>query len=103
MQERSSTIAKAETLQASIGVSCNEEDLQDCHADVSAASGFEGSTLNTPTLLGSPQGESASAARQKNPTLAEQTDDSLEAALEVDRAAAVESPLQQGPLDQPYR
>ncbi|KAL3135518.1 hypothetical protein ABBQ38_005998 [Trebouxia sp. C0009 RCD-2024] len=101
--ERSSTIAKAETLQASIGVSCNEEDLQDCHADVSAASGFEGSTLNTPTLLGSPQGESASAARQKNPTLAEQTDDSLEAALEVDRAAAVESPLQQGPLDQPYR
>lgn len=95
-------IAKAETLQASIGVSCNEEDLLDCHADVAAASDFEGSTLNTPTLLGT-HGESASATRQKDPILAEQTDDSLEAVLEVDWAAAVQGPIQQALLDLPYR
>ncbi|KAL3158687.1 hypothetical protein ABBQ32_011429 [Trebouxia sp. C0010 RCD-2024] len=100
--ERSSMIAKAETLQASIGVSCNEEDLLDCHADVAAASDFEGSTLNTPTLLGT-HGESASATRQKDPILAEQTDDSLEAVLEVDWAAAVQGPIQQALLDLPYR
>ena len=96
-------IAKAETLQASIGVSCNEEDLQGAHADAAAASGREDSSLPSPSLLGSTHSDDASAARQNKSILEGQSDDAPEAALEADQAAAVEGVVEQALLDKPCR
>lgn len=95
-------IAKAETLQASIGVSCNEEDLQDCHADVAAASGNKEGSVNAPSLLATTQGHTTTT-RQDETIVAGQSDDPQEAAMEADKAAAVESPVRQALLDKPFR
>lgn len=69
-------IAKAEVLQAAIGVSCNEQDLQDCLIGTAAAPSNEASSELTScdaVVPGSTRHEKL--ANEKDPSLFKETDE----------------------------
>lgn len=105
-------IAKAEVLQASIGVSCNEQDLQDSCLDPAAIPRHEDSNQDAAsgrTLLSSIQDNTTSATGQKGPTLEGEPDDQDVAGADSAshgaeaRAAVVEGPEEQALPDKLYR
>lgn len=68
-------IAKAEVLQASIGVSCNEQDLQDCIIGAAAPSHEGSSTLTSCDAVVPDDVHHEKVANEQNALLSKQTDD----------------------------
>ena len=89
-------IAKAEVLQASIGVSCNEQDLQDCLTDTDATHTYDSSSQLTSSGRvdsGSTHGENI--AREKHAGLFQEANEQVAAqpggdAMEGGQAAMAE-------------
>ena len=97
-------IAKAEIMQASIGVSCNEQDLHDCRTDPDAAPSHEVSSQSDRAMPSSTQVEHVTG--KKIPSLVKETGDQNVTqvdgtALEAGQTAAAERPMARG--DKPYR
>ena len=100
-------IAKAEVLQASIGVSCNEQDLQECLTDTVAAYTYESSNqLTSSGGVVSRDTQAENIAREKSVSLFNETIEQDTAhpggdAMEGGQAATAKGSVVQD--DKPYR